>query len=252
MRRSPSRFFLSFVLAASAASAATPGKISKEQFAHGDRKVAYYLFVPTSPTAPASAPLLVLFHGSGRDGSSLVEPWKKLAEKEGIVLLAPDSKDRAGWDVPVDGPEVVCALIDSVRQSWPVIDGRRIYMFGHSAGAVFVLYMAMLESEYFAAGALHAGAWRTPGDFGFLGDQAGRKMPLALTVGDRDAFFPLADVKATADALTKAGVPVETKVIPGHDHNYYVMSDKVNEWAWNALKGHTLEWDPHYIVRQFK
>jgi len=26
-------------------------------------------------------------------------------------------------------------------------------MFGHSAGAVFVLFLAMVESEYFAAGA---------------------------------------------------------------------------------------------------
>jgi poly(3-hydroxybutyrate) depolymerase len=251
-RYSLATLLVSFLLVACESSAATPGKITKDQFTYGGRTLSYYLFVPKEATAPASTPLLVLFHGSGRDGSSLIEPWKKLAEKEGIVLLAPDSQNRQGWDVPLDGPELLCALVDHVRQSWPVINARRTYLFGHSAGGVFVLFISMLESEYFAAGAVHAGAWRAPGDFGFVGDLVGRKIPMALTVGDRDQFFPVADVRATEAALAKAGVPVKTHVIAGHDHNYYVTADKVNEWAWSALKEHALERDPHYIVRQFR
>ena len=77
----------------------------------------------------------------------------------------PDAENRQGWSVPGDGPEPLCSLVDHLRQTVPVINARRMYLFGHSAGAVFVLHMAMLESDYFAAGALHAGAWRSPDEF---------------------------------------------------------------------------------------
>jgi len=239
------------VAQSSTTAAATPGKVTKEQFIHGERQIAYYLFVPKGVTEPSSAPLLVLFHGSGRDGSTIVEPWKKLAEKEGIVLVGPDARNPQRWDVPLDGPEALCALVDHVRQAVPIVNPRRMYLFGHSAGAVFVLYTAMLESDYFAAGALHAGAWRSPEEFTSI-ERLGRRIPLALTVGDTDRFFSVEAVNATAGALKKAGVPVVTQIIPNHDHNYYAISDKVNEWAWAALKGHALPGDPTYTPRVFR
>ena len=168
----------------------TPGKVSRLTFKAGAQELSYYIFVPKNLAAPASAPLLVLFHGSGRNGSTLVEPWKKLAEKEGIVLVAPNAQDPQQWQEPLDGPALVCSLIDELRQALPVIDARRVYMFGHSAGAVFALNMAMLESEYFAAAAVHAGAYRSRGEFDIL-DAATRQIPVAITVGDSDRFFSL-------------------------------------------------------------
>jgi len=244
---------LAFAIATSAASpgGGAPGKVTRALFSHGDRRITYYLFVPAKPTEPASAPLVVLLHGSGRDGTSLMDAWKELAEKEGIVLLAPDAENRQGWSVPRDGPDPLCSLVDHLRQAVPAINARRMYLFGHSAGAVFLLHMAMLQSDYFAAGALHAGAWRSPDEF-FAVETLGRRIPLALTVGDADQFFPVADVRATAEALKKAGVPVTTEIIPDHNHNYYVVAGRVNAWAWAALKGHALARDPAYVHREFR
>ncbi len=54
----------------------------------------------------------------------------------------------------------------------------------------------MMESEYFAATAIHAGSWRDEKEFGLI-EYARRKTPLAIFVGDRDPFFPLNSVKAT-------------------------------------------------------
>jgi len=242
---------LSIATSVASADGVTPGKVTRAIFTRGDRRVTYYVFVPTQPTVAASAPLVVLLHGSGRDGTSLMEPWKTLAEKEGVVLLAPDAENRQGWSVPGDGPELLCSLVDHLRQTIPVINSRRMYLFGHSAGAVFLLHMAMLESDYFAAGALHAGAWRSPDEF-FAVETLGRKIPLALTVGDADRYFLLSDVQATAAALKKAGVPVTTSIIPNHDHHYSFMSGRVNAWAWDALKGHVLSRDPLYVPREFR
>jgi len=195
--------------------------------------------------------MIVLLHGSGRDGSTLVEPWKDLADKEGLVLVGPNAHNAQGWSVPADGPELLCALADHVVKTQPVVDPRRVYLFGHSAGAVFTLNMAMLEPQYFAAAALHAGAWRSPDEFVYL-DVAVRKIPMGIWVGDRDAFFAVRDVNATADALAKAGHPVKVEIIKNHDHNYYVMSSDVNRAAWAFLKTCQLETDPQYIAHRFQ
>jgi poly(3-hydroxybutyrate) depolymerase len=48
-----------------------PNKIVKESIVSNQKKRTYYLFVPSPIKSPA--PLIVLLHGSGRDGTSLVE-----------------------------------------------------------------------------------------------------------------------------------------------------------------------------------
>lgn len=231
--------------AAVAAAAPTPGKIAKEKFTFGDRAVTYYLYVPKGLGPTSRAPMVVLLHGSGHNGSSLVEPWKDLADKEGVILVGPDSADSRQWKVPDDGPAPLCALVDELRKSLPV-DARRIYLFGHSGGAVFGIYMAVLEPEYFAAMAIHAGALRSKDEFRALEGWTG-KIPMFITVGDRDQFFPVPAVKETEEAFKSRGTDITVDIIPGHDHNYYGMSAKVNRSAWAFLRQHTLDTDPKYF-----
>src|SRR4051812_18243157 len=78
-------------------------KVSKETIESGGRKRTYYLYAPAA--RKPSAPLVVLLHGSGRDGLSLVERWKDLAAREGFVIAGPDSRDSKGWRTPDDGPD---------------------------------------------------------------------------------------------------------------------------------------------------
>src|SRR2546425_7221559 len=63
----------------------------------------YYLFVPDSLDA-RPVPLLIVLHGSGRDGKSLVDPWRDLASREGFIVAGPDAADRRAWIAPDDGP----------------------------------------------------------------------------------------------------------------------------------------------------
>ena len=55
-----------------------------------------------------------------------------------------------------------------------------MYLFGHSAGAGQALYLSLLESEYFAATAVHAGALRTEDDRNISGtdsaDECGQSL----------------------------------------------------------------------------
>src|SRR5262249_44607925 len=119
--------------------ARTADRITKETIESQGKKRTYYLMVPGSAKSPASVPLIVLLHGSGRNGLSLMEKWKELASREGVIIAGPDSRDTAGWQIPGDGPEVIHDLGEALRAKYP-INPRRIYLFGHSAGAVFPLH----------------------------------------------------------------------------------------------------------------
>ncbi len=226
------------------------GKTTKEIIVSGNKQRGYYLFAPEKPSANKPLPLVVLLHGSGRNGMSLVEKWDDLGDKEQLLLVAPDSINPAQWTFGADGPDFLGDLVEELKGKYPV-DARRVYLFGHSAGAIFTLMIALIESEYFAAAAVHAGALR-PADYKFF-DYAKRKIPVALFVGDRDPLFPLNIVKATRDAFASRSFPIEFIEIPNHNHWYYDRATKINEQVWLFLKQHALTADArfeHYQINK--
>lgn len=234
---------LCFILWLPVAASATKSNITKELVKSQGKTRAYYLYVPDSVKAAKPAPLILMLHGSGRNGSLLVEKWKDLADKEGIILAGPDAQESSHWSMQEDNPEFLRDVVEAVKAK-STVDPRRIYLFGHSAGATFGLYISLLESEYFAAAAVHAGALTK--DDATLITYAKRKIPLAIYVGTKDPGYPLADVRATRDMLNARGFSVQLTEIPNHDHNYYVIAKEVNNGAWDFLKQHTLSSEPHF------
>lgn len=222
---------------------AAADKVTRETMTSGGAARAYFLLVPDSVKPDAEAPLLVLLHGSGRDGKTLVDPWAKLARQEGIILVGPNSTDKTGWDLRKDGPYFIADLVDAVRSTHSV-DLKRIYLFGHSAGAIQGLMLGLLESEYFAAVSVHAGA--LPASAGDILAMADRKIPFGIWVGTNDPLFPLAAVEATKAALEAKGLPVLFRPIKNHTHNYYQRADEVNAEAWAFLKQHRLTQNPKF------
>jgi predicted esterase len=219
-------------------------KARKETFVSRNKNRTYYLFAPEKLKKSEPAPLIILFHGSGRDGLSLVDKWEELANKETIILAGLNSADSSRWNTTKDGPEVVRDLVEHVKSNYPV-DPRRVYLFGHSGGAVYAILLSLMQSEYFAAAAVHAGSLRDREEFKLL-ERSRRNVPLAIWVGTRDPFFSLASVRATRDALVARGFTVEVTEIPGHDHWYYDLAPRINEAAWIFLKKHALTSEPRY------
>jgi predicted esterase len=197
----------------------------------------YYSFIPASD---GPLPVVVLLHGSGRNGGIMVDLWKDLAAREHFIVAALDAYDSAGWDIKMDPPSVLHAVVDQVEAKHAV-DRNRIYLFGNSSGAEYALLLAILDSHYFAAIALHAGA--LPPGYNKLFSYAGRRLPVAIWVGDRDLLFPLDSVIATKKEFEANGFPIKLSVIPNHDHNYYEISDRINAAAWDFLKSAQLRPD---------
>jgi poly(3-hydroxybutyrate) depolymerase len=236
--------FALLLISVSPVSSVAKDDITKELIKSNGKTRAYYLYVPSTLAAGAQAPLIVTLHGSGRNGITLVEKWKDYAKKEGIILAGPDASNSQGWSAPQDGPDFLRDLVEELKTKHPV-NPRRVYLFGHSAGACFAIHMSLMESQYFAAAAIHAGALRSDREFELVKIPK-RKIPISIQVGDSDRFFPLKEVRATSNALQEAGFPVDMIEIKNHDHNYYGSAPKFNQTAWEFLKKHELPEDPLY------
>ncbi len=225
MARRLSAWAAVFLLAASALAEGEKGKISKEKISFREKERTYFLFVPSGIAAGRKVPLVVALHGSGQDAESYVSAWKDLAEREKLIVVGPSSLDVVHWAPPEDGPLFLHDVVEQVAAKYPV-DGRRVHLFGHSAGAVFALEMAALESEYFASIAAYAGSL-TPKYFNLF-DYAKRKIPYLIVIGTEDRFFPLDEVRATRDVLKSRGFPVEYFEMPGQTHNYLRSAKEIN------------------------
>jgi predicted esterase len=193
--------------------------------------------------------MVLLLHGSGDSGAAMAALWKDLADRAGIILAAPNAWRNDGWRIGHDTPDFLRAVVQAVEAKHPV-DERRVYLFGQSGGAVYALIMAMLESRYFAAVAVHAGAWREAAEFRALA-YARRKIPLKIIVGDRDEFFSGSAVRRTQAALQTAGFPIEIEMVPGQHHAYTVeIAPSVNDSAWRFLSNQTLADPPVFTTYQ--
>jgi len=221
---------------------ALASKITKQTIEFGGKKRVYYLYVPDN-VAP-KPPLILTLHGSGRDGMSLVEKWKDIADQEGFILAGPNATDPSEWSPIDDSPEFLREIVEQLKAKYS-IDPRKVFLFGHSGGAVYALNLSMSQSEYFAATAVHAGSWRSSEELSYV-KLAKRKIPIAIFVGDVDQFFPIDSVTKTEELLKSNQFPVQVTVMKGHDHFYYDLAPEINRNAWTFLKQQSLNAEPKF------
>jgi poly(3-hydroxybutyrate) depolymerase len=230
-------------------SPALAATITKETLTIDRTSRTYFMFVPDSLGAEP-APLVITLHGSGRDGRPLVELFRDVASKQGFIVVGPDAADRRGWQVPADGPAFLYFLIEAVKAKHAV-DGRRMYLFGHSAGASFALTMGLMECEYFAGVAAHAVALQREGREQLL--TAPRKLPIAMFHGTKDNVIPIGIAREGRDALLMAGFQINFHELAGYEHNtLYARGDTVVGPAWEFLKTEALDEEPRYQVYSYQ
>jgi len=208
----------------------------------------YRIFVPQDAGRAGRAPAVVLFNGSGSPVDSLMNFWKPVARTEGVILIGPTAFAPGAWRIPEDSPDFTRDVVEHAKAKYPV-DAQRVYLFGHSGGGHHVLQVALLESEYFAAVAAHAGAL-VPG-FSPAIDRARRQIPVAIWIGTSDRIVPLQAVRDTAEAFRAGHFPMHLTEIKGHTHSYAEKGDDVTREAWTFLKAHKLKAAPVYQPYRF-
>jgi poly(3-hydroxybutyrate) depolymerase len=174
------------------------------------RQGAYYL--PSGHESQA-LPLLVFFHGTGGRGSLAILRLRALAEKEGFVVLAPDSVSVAGvWTVgprPGDTTEDrnhVMACVREVMTAPDVkVDLAHVLAAGFSVGGNAAAYLATHEAIFTDVAILHGHVVS-----GTIGPRRPRGW---VSAGDRDRVRTVDYMRSVADYLGQQGFPrVELRV----------------------------------------
>ncbi len=187
---------------------------------HGGRERTYRLYVPraTEPGSPLA--LVVALHGGLGSGDQFAETsqFESLAESEGFAVVFPDGVDRT-WNAgtccggaarkEVDDVDFLVNLIGHLRERLPIADGR-VFVTGHSNGAMMAFRLACERSDTVAAAAPVAGSLEIPRCSPSHG------VHLLAIHGDSDRNHPLEGGKGTRSI---SGV------------SYVSMADSMRRWT---------------------
>jgi len=171
------------------------------------------LYVPNRYTPQRRAPLLVLFHGAGGNARHALAPFVRDADRCGVILLAPESRERSTWDV-IDsgtlGPDV--AFVDRALEvvfARYAVDPDRIAVGGFSDGASYALTLGLLHGDLFRKVLAFS-----PG-FSAASRIVGRPR-IFVAHGTRDEVLPIEHCsRRVVPSLRRAGLDVEYREFEG-------------------------------------
>jgi dienelactone hydrolase len=187
--------------------AATPTSTVLERRLGSDPSQVYFLYLPES--APPGARLLVSVHGVSRNAREHVERFARLAERYGVIVVAPlfpqdrfPDYQRLGREGRGHRADLALDRVVAEVESLTGASTRRLYLFGYSGGGQFVHRYAMAYPERVAAMVIGAAGWYTfpdakrayprgirrahgLGDLHFDPD-AFLRVPALVMVGERD------------------------------------------------------------------
>lgn len=154
----------------------TPGRY-QEQLPHDGLTRSFLLDVPKAYDASRRLPLVVLLHGWMGNARTIAaySGFQALAEKQGFVLATPEGLGNPqGWNAGFldlsgknrpDDVGFVAKMLDQVENEVG-IDPERVFVVGHSNGAMLAHYVAAKLSDRIAAIGAVAGTVGLPGQRG--------------------------------------------------------------------------------------
>ena len=210
----------------------------------------YRVYVPTGYRAATPAPLVVALHGLGGNEDSFFDSYAgapvKLAEQHGFLMVAPLGYRADGaYGAPRVGPTDASTrrrlelsekdVMETVRlmRGHYNVDPNRIYLIGHSMGAIGTWHLAAKYPEMWAALGPIAGT----GNPATVARMKG--VPQIVVHGDADATVNVAGSRAMVAEMKRLGVEVVYVEVPGGSHTAVVVPNlpKVFEFLAAHRKG---------------
>jgi pimeloyl-ACP methyl ester carboxylesterase len=193
--------------AANLAGQTLPEVLMKRQLA-GGVAIEYFLYVPAS--AGPGAPIFITVHGISRNAQEHALSFRQVAEKYGVVVIAPvfSREGYAGYQRLRTRSGLASDLVleDIVAEVGTLTGARtdKLYLFGFSAGGQFVHRFAMAHPEQVGAYVVGAAGWYTfpdsdepfprglrdapkPHDYSF-DPRHFLAIPAKVLVGERDVY----------------------------------------------------------------
>ena len=189
----------------------------------------YRVYVPTGYNGSRAFPLIVALHGLGATEDSFMDSYAKtvptLAEQRGYIVVAPLGfrvDGFYGFSLPTDASpsdrrrvtlseQDVMEVLKRARADYR-IDDSRIYLMGHSMGAIGTWAIAAKAPTIWAALAAFSG----------LGNPAAietfRQIPQIVVHGDADPTVNVSGSRRMVEAMKKLGVDHTYIEVPGGNH----------------------------------
>ncbi len=190
----------------------------------------YRLYVPTSYASARAFPLVIALHGLGATEDSFFDGYgrtlPKLAEQRGYIVAAPLGyrvDGFYGWGVappPEDAvarrrqelsEQDVLEVLKHVRARY-TIDENRLYLMGHSMGAIGTWRLA----------AKYPDIWAALGPFAGFGSPATaervRHIPQFVVHGDADPTVNVQGSRDMVEGVKRLGGVVKYIEVPGGNH----------------------------------
>lgn len=182
--------------------------------------------IPARVLAPATGdgpfPVIFALHGAGGDESMWAEGYgagslAALVEKHKFIAVCPRTELLIGNAALFD------AVLEATSDLYP-IDRARVYLMGHSLGAMASTGIASQRPGSVAAVCLFAGMGRFP--------SRGPIPPALVIAGELDPLFAPRQVEAGVTRAKEAGLPVELRMLKGRGHTLLVGEQLPAAVAW--------------------
>jgi poly(3-hydroxybutyrate) depolymerase len=189
----------------------------------------YRVYVPTSYNGSKPYPLIVALHGLGANEDSFMDAYGKtvptLAEQRGYIVVAPLGfrvDGFYGFSLPSDASpndrrrvelseQDVMEVLKRARADYK-IDESRIYLMGHSMGAIGT----------WAIAAKHPTIWAALAPFSGLGNPSTianfKHIPQIVVHGDADPTVNVSGSRTMVAEMKKLGVDHVYIEVPGGNH----------------------------------
>lgn len=179
----------------------------------GAMQIPLRLYAPDSVRDGKPKGLLIALHGMGGDEAMFFHAYgqgqiRQLADKHGLIVAAPH------MDWVIRSPAALDGIIEAVSYTYP-LDRSRVYVLGHSLGAMSAAAMAKDNAGKVSAAVCIAGGGP------FLGSQE-KSPPLRVYAGELDRIVPPARLAKHVDAARGVGLPLELRVVPSQGHTLVV------------------------------
>jgi poly(3-hydroxybutyrate) depolymerase len=200
----------------------------------------YHMYVPTTYSGARAFPLIIALHGLGGTEDAFFDGYEKqlpsLAEQHGYIVAAPLGyrvDGFYGWGLgtpPADSvtrrmldlsERDVMQVLQQVKRLYR-IDESRVYLMGHSMGAIGTWKIA----------AKYPDVWAAIGPISGSGQPATierfRQIPEVVVHGDNDPTVPVTGSRTMVEKMRELGVDVKYIEVPGGTHGGVVAPNLGN------------------------